>query len=179
MSNNMNDKKDWEPHINVIGNDIWYTGDLTLVSINNLIKDIQTCLNSKHVNSKVNLYIGSSGGVVTPTLMLYNYLNLNYKDINVIATSGVCSSATYLLFTNCFTFVYPNTYALFHPMNFEFNDNQQAVKARDKFYKHLVKCVNNVYLNKEFKCNWAKEDIYLFSEDLIKRKIVDGIWKNV
>jgi len=110
----MSDKKDWEPHINVIDNDIWFTGDLSLISVNDLIKNIQTCLNNKHVNSKVNLYIGSSGGVVTPALMLYNYLNLNFSNINVIATTGVCSSATYLLFTKCDTFIYPATYALFH-----------------------------------------------------------------
>jgi len=62
-------------------------------------------------------------------------------------------------------------------MNFEFNDNQQAVKARDNFYKHLIKCVNDIYLTKRFKCNWVKEDIYLFADDLISKGIVDGIWQ--
>jgi ATP-dependent protease ClpP protease subunit len=173
-----NVKEDWQPHINVIKNDIWFTGDITLIGINDLIKEVQQCLNNKHVDSKINLFISSPGGSISPAMVFHNYLNLNYKHINVIGTGRICSSATYFLFTKCDTFVYPNIYALFHPMNFECNDNQQAVEAKNKLYKHLTKSVNDVYLSKGFKCNWAKEDVYLFADDLISKGIVDGIWQD-
>lgn len=170
-------KQDWEPHINVVGNNIWYTGNITLIGVTNLIKELEQTINTKHVNSKVNLFIGSDGGSITSALMLYNYINLNYKAINIIGTYALNSSASYLLFTKCNTFIYPNICVCFHPMNFTFDDNQQAVKAREKFYKHLVNSVNTIYLTKNYKCNWAKEDIYLFAKDLIAKNIVDGIWQ--
>ena len=174
-----NVKEDWEPHINVIGNDIWYTGNISLIGVTDLIKELQNCLNKTSVYTKINLFMSSDGGSVTSALMLYNYLNLNYKCINIIGTSTLSSSATYMLFTKCDTFVYSNIHALFHPMNFEFSDNQRAVKARDKFYKHLVKCVNNIYLTKGFKCNWTREDVYLFADQLISKGIVEGIWQGL
>lgn len=109
--------------------------------------------------------------------MLHNYLNLHYKEINVVGTSRLCSAATYILFTKCNTFVYPNIYVLFHPMNFDYSDNQQAVKQRSKLFTHLIKTANNIYLSKGFKCNWAKQDVYLFAEDLINKNIVKSIWQ--
>lgn len=172
-----NVKEDWEPNINIISNNIWYTGNITLIGVSNLIKELEERICNKHVNTKVNLFIGSDGGSVTSALMLYNYLNLNYKAINIVGTNGLSSSATYLLFTKCDTFVYPNIYVCLHPMNFAVDDTIQAVKARTKFHNHLVKCVNDIYLSKAFKCNWAKEDIYLFADDLISKNIVDGIWQ--
>lgn len=172
-----NIKEDWEPHINVINNNIYYTGNITLISINDVIKEIQQRLNVKHVDNKVNLFISSSGGCITSAFMLHNYLNLHHKEINVIGTSRLCSAATYILFTKCDTFVYPNIYVLFHPMNFDYSDNQQAVKQRSKLFTHLIKTANNIYLSKGFKCNWAKQDVYLFAEDLINKNIVKSIWQ--
>jgi ATP-dependent protease ClpP protease subunit len=172
-----NIKEDWEPHINVINNNIYYTGNITLISINDVIKEIQQRLNVKHVDNKVNLFISSYGGCVTSAFMLHNYLNLHHKEINVIGTSRLCSAATYILFTKCDTFVYPNIYVLFHPMNFDYSDNQQAVKQRSKLFTHLIKTANNIYLSKGFKCNWAKQDVYLFAEDLINKNIVKSIWQ--
>jgi ATP-dependent protease ClpP protease subunit len=176
MSNNT--KEDWEPHINVIGNDIWYTGNITLIGVMDLIKELEQAINNKHVNHKINLFIGSDGGSVTSALMLYNYLNLNSRVVNIIGTNGLSSSGTYMLFTKCDTFVFPNIYALFHPMNFAIDDTIENVKARTKYHKHLIKCVNNIYLSKGFKCNWAKQDIYLFANDLLSKGIVDGIWQD-
>ena len=171
-------KEDWHPHISVVRNNIWYSGNMTLVSVIDLIKELQTCIIQKSLGSTINLFISSGGGgCITSSLMLYTFLNLNYKDINVIGTSKLCSGATYFLFTKCKTFVYPDIYVLFHPMSFDYNDNQGAVKAREKLYRHLIKSVNNIYLTKSFKCNWAKEDIYLFSKDLITKNIIDGIWQ--
>ena len=46
-----NIKEDWEPHINVINNNIYYTGNITLISINDVIKEIQQRLNVKHVDN--------------------------------------------------------------------------------------------------------------------------------
>lgn len=57
-----NVKEDWQPHINVIKNDIWFTGDITLIGINDLIKEIQQCLNNKHIANKINLFISSPEG---------------------------------------------------------------------------------------------------------------------
>ncbi len=173
-----NTKEDWQPNINVINNDIWYTGNITLIGVTSLIKELEEGIRNKHVNTKINLFIGSDGGSVTSALMLYNYLNLNYRYINIIGTNGLSSCATYMLFTKCNTLVYLAIYALFHPMNFEISDNIQGIKARTKFYNHLIKSANNIYLSKGFKCNWAKQDIYLFSNDLISRGIVDGIWQD-
>lgn len=171
-------KLDHEMNINVIGNDIWYTGDITLIGVSDLIKEVQQCINTKYIDdTKVNLFIASSGGCITSAMLLHNYLNLNYKYINVIGTSRLCSSATYMLFTKCDTFVYPNMYALFHPMNFEFSDNQQAVNKRTAFYKRLVKMVSDIYKRKNFKCNWNTNDVYLYAEDLIKKGIIEGIWQ--
>ena len=62
-------------------------------------------------------------------------------------------------------------------MNLAVDDIIQVVKVRTKFRKHLIKRVNNIYLTKAFKCNWAKEDIYLFANELINKGIVDGIWQ--
>ena len=177
-----NVEEDWEPNINVIANNIWYTGNMTLIDVTNLIKELEQAIKTYfdviQDSKKINLFIGSDGGSVTSALMLHNYLNLNYKCINIIGTNGLSSSATYMLFTKCDTFIYPHIYVLFHPMNFEINDNIQAVKARGKFYKHLTKSVNDIYLTKGFKCNWAKEDIYLFANDLISKGIVEGIWQD-
>lgn len=172
-------KQDWEPHINVVGNNIWYTGNITFIGVTDLIKELQKTIDSKYVDTKINLFIGSDGGSVTSALMLYNYINLNYKDINIIGTYALNSSATYLLFTKCNTFIYPNISVCFHPMNFAFDDNQQAVKAREKYYKHLIRSVTNIYLTKNYKSNWANEDIYLFADDLITKGIVDDIWENI
>ena len=172
-------KPDHEANINVIGNDIWFTGDISLVAMSDLIKEIQVRLNNKDVNLKVNLFIASSGGCSTSAMLLYNYLNLNYKDVTVVGTSKLCSSATYFLFTKCDTFVYPNMYALFHPMNFEFNDNQQAVSKRNGFYKRLIRMVNDIYKSKNFRCNWNTTDTYLYANDLIKKGIIEGIWRTI
>jgi ATP-dependent protease ClpP protease subunit len=177
MSNNT--KEDWEPHINVIANDIWYTGNITLIGVVDLIKELEQAINNKHVNHKINLFIGSDGGSVTSALMLYNYLNLNDKHINIVGTNGLSSSATYFLFTRCDTFVYPNMYALFHPMNFEFNDNQQAVSKRNGFYKRLIRMVNDIYKSKNFRCSWNTTDTYLYANDLIKKGIIEGIWRTI
>jgi len=140
-------KPDHEANINVIGNDIWFTGDISLVAMSDLIKEIQ--------------------------------VRLNNKDVTVVGTSKLCSSATYFLFTKCDTFVYPNMYALFHPMNFEFNDNQQAVSKRNGFYKRLIRMVNDIYKSKNFRCNWNTTDTYLYANDLIKKGIIEGIWRTI
>ncbi len=170
-------KEDWQHHINVIANNIWYSGDITDISISDLIKQIQLCLDNKHYDIKINLFMCSCGGSITAALMFYNFLNLNYKHINVIGTSRLYSSATYFLFTKCDTFIYPDINVLFHPMNFKVDDTQQAVEQRTKLHKHLINSVKNIYLTKGFKCNWTKQDIYLFADDLIKKNIVDGIWQ--
>jgi ATP-dependent protease ClpP protease subunit len=148
---------------------------MTLIGVHDLINTINEML---YRDINVTLFISSGGGCVTSTLLLYDYLNINNERIKIVGTNKLCSSATYLLFTKCKTYVLPSIYVLFHPMNFEFNDSQQAVNKRAAFYKHLIKTINNVYLTKNFKCNWQVRDYYLYSEDLVSKGIVEGIYKS-
>lgn len=175
------EKEDWQPHItttNVNSNypEVWYTGDISLIGVHNLIHSISKLI---HEDKKVTLFINSGGGCVNTALLLYDYLNLNSKIIRVVGLTKICSAATLLLFTKCETFIYPNAYVLFHPVTFSFEDNPQAVNKRQGYYKFLIKTINNIYLTKNFKSKWHLEDIYLYSNDLVKRKIVDGIYEQL
>jgi len=174
----MSTKEDWEPHINVVGNDVWYTGHITIIGVNNLIKELEQLITLyfDNDNKKINLFISSDGGIVTAALMLYNYLNLNYKAINIIGTLGLSSCATYMLFTQCDTYIYPHIYVLFHPMTFDIRDTMQPVKAKEGFYNHLLRTVDCIYKTKNFKCKWKTQDVYIFADELIKKNIVSGVW---
>ena len=169
-------KEDWEPHITTSYNEVWYTGDINLIGIHDLIDTINKLINE---DKSVTLFISSGGGCINTALLLHDYLNLNHKMIRVVGLTMVCSAATLLLFTKCDTFIYPSAYVLFHPMTVSFEDNPQAVTKRQGYYKFLLKTINNIYLTKGFKSKWHLEDIYLYPDDLIKRKIVDGIYTQI
>ena len=36
-----------------------------------------------------------------------------------------------------------------------------------------------IYISKGFKCNWAREDVYMFADQLISKGIVEGIWQGL
>ena len=171
-----NTKEDWEPHINVVGNDVWYTGHITVIGVNDLIKELLTLINSKHVNSKIQLFISTEGGDVTSGMTLYHFLCSHAGVIKIISVGKLYSIGALLLFTPCDTYVYPNICVLFHPMKFTLDDEQGAMFNKIKMYKHLIKAVDNIYKTKNFKCKWKTQDVYMFADDLIKKNIVIDVW---
>lgn len=176
-------KEDWEPHITIDASrgDVWYTGDITLIGVHELIRTLNSILsNNEFINSqrtKATLYIQSSGGCVSSALLLYDYLCLNYNMFRIVGLTKLCSCATFFLFTKCETFVFPNIYVLFHPMNFEFSDNQEGVDKRNTFYKRLATKVDNIYATKKFKVNWRTSNIYLYAKELIAKGIIKDIYE--
>jgi len=172
----MSTKEDWEPHINVVGNDVWYTGHITTIGVNDLIKELLTLLKCKHVGTTINLFISTEGGDISSGMTLYHFLNSHNKDIVIIGVGKLYSIGSLLLFTTCDTYVYPNICVLFHPMRFTLDDEQGAMFNKIKMYKHLIKTADNIYKTKNFKCKWKTQDVYMFADELIKKNIVSGVW---
>jgi ATP-dependent protease ClpP protease subunit len=174
-------KEDWHYHITTNDLEVWYTGDICLIGIHELIATINSIVREKELlknkTGRVCLFIQSNGGCVNSALLLYDFINFNNRLISVIGLTKIHSAATILLFTKCDTFVFPHINVLFHPMTFDFSDNHVGVDKTHTHHKKLIKRVNDIYATKGLKLSWNTNNIYMYAEDLVKKRIAD-VWEN-
>lgn len=92
-------------------NNVWFTGDITESNVHYIIQELEKI-------AEPTFFLCSNGGSVAQGFMLFDYLQYRSqsKPVNIVGTGSVSSAATYMLFTDNPTFLYPHAMVMIHPM---------------------------------------------------------------
>jgi len=160
-----------------IDNNLYFIGEITPESINDLLKEIHKLEKDKN-NTTLNFYLSSDGGSAFEGLKLHDILNSTRLNVTIYITSFVGSAATMCLFTTRHKVVmYRNAILGFHEVSWysdqRFSNSKSYAELNDKLLSKIVEIYNN--RTPEITREWLVVDKYLDADEALEMKIIDEI----
>jgi ATP-dependent protease ClpP protease subunit len=156
-------------------NNIWFTGDITESNAHYIIQELEKL---EHPT----LFLCSNGGSVQQGFLLFDYLQYRSqnKPVNIVGTGQVCSAATYMLFTDNPTFLYPHCMMMIHPMATSVDPalDTNNFKALTGKIDTLTEQLAAIYARKGLVGEaWQSKSCYYTAEEIVALNIA-RIWSN-
>lgn len=161
--------------IATINNNIWFTGDITDSNVHYIIQELEKI---EHPT----LFLCSSGGSVQQGFLLFDYLQYRSQNrpVNIVGTGSVYSAATYLLFTDNPTFLYPHAMVMMHPMATSVDPALETnnFKALTNKIDTLTEQLEAMYARKGFvDTTWQTKSCYYTADEIVTLGIA-RLWSN-
>jgi len=156
-------------------NNVWFTGEITESNAHFIIQELEKL---EHPT----LFLCSNGGSVAQGFLLFDYLQYRSqnKPVNIVGTGSVSSAASYLLFTDNPTFVYPHTMVMIHPMATSVDPALETnnFKALTNKIDVLTGQLAAIYARKGFvDTTWQTKSCYYTADEIVALNIA-RLWSN-
>lgn len=173
----------------VMGNEIFYCGEITEVDILEFIEDFKK-LEIELLKKKAELigyepviyvHICSEGGDLFAGISAMNIIEKSRVKVVTIAQGVCCSAATFLLLGGHERRIGKNAHVLIHQITTngfwgKYEELKDEMKSCDKFMDMVIKTYQEktTIPQKQFK-KIMKRDMYLDAQECIKYNVVDSI----
>lgn len=173
----------------VMGNEIFYCGEITEVDILEFIEDFKK-LEIELLKKKAELigyepvmhvHICSEGGDLFAGISAMNIIEKSRVKVVTIAQGVCCSAATFLLLGGHERRIGKNAHVLIHQITTngfwgKYEELKDEMKSCDKFMDMVIKTYKEktTIPQKQFK-KIMKRDMYLDAQECIKYNVVDSI----
>tara|TARA_B100001113_G_scaffold26388_1_gene19160 strand:+ start:2073 stop:2651 length:579 start_codon:yes stop_codon:yes gene_type:complete len=173
----------------VMGNEIFYCGEITDVDILEFIEDFKK-LEIELLKKKAELigyepviyvHICSEGGDLFAGISAMNIIEKSRVKVVTIAQGVCCSAATFLLLGGHERHIGKNAHVLIHQITTngfwgKYEELKDEMKSCDKFMDMVIKTYKEktTIPQKQFK-KIMKRDMYLDAQECIKYNVVDSI----
>ena len=173
----------------VMGNEIFYCGEITEVDILEFIEDFKK-LEIELLKKKaeligyepvIHVHICSEGGDLFAGISAMNIIEKSRVKVVTIAQGVCCSAATFLLLGGHERRIGKNAHVLIHQITKngfwgKYEELKDEMKSCDKFMDMVIKTYKEktTIPQKQFK-KIMKRDMYLDAQECIKYNVVDSI----
>ncbi|QOR60222.1 hypothetical protein [Bathycoccus sp. RCC716 virus 1] len=173
----------------VVGNEIFYCGEITEVDILEFIEDFKK-LEIELLKKKaeligyepvIHVHICSEGGDLFAGISAMNIIEKSRVKVVTIAQGVCCSAATFLLLGGHERRIGKNAHVLIHQITTngfwgKYEELKDEMKSCDKFMDMVIKTYKEktTIPQKQFK-KIMKRDMYLDAQECIKYNVVDSI----
>lgn len=173
----------------VMGNEIFYCGEITEVDILEFIEDFKK-LEIELLKKKaeligyeplIHVHICSEGGDLFAGISAMNIIEKSRVKVVTIAQGVCCSAATFLLLGGHERRIGKNAHVLIHQITTngfwgKYEELKDEMKSCDKFMDMVIKTYKEktTIPQKQFK-KIMKRDMYLDAQECIKYNVVDSI----
>ncbi len=173
----------------VMGNEIFYCGEITEVDILEFIEDFKK-LEIELLKKKaeligyepvIHVHICSEGGDLFAGISAMNIIEKSRVKVVTIAQGVCCSAATFLLLGGHERRIGKNAHVLIHQITTngfwgKYEELKDEMKSCDKFMDMVIKTYQEktTIPQKQFK-KIMKRDMYLDAQECIKYNVVDSI----
>jgi len=173
----------------VMGNEIFYCGEITDVDILEFIEDFKK-LEIELLKKKaeligyepvIHVHICSEGGDLFAGISAMNIIEKSRVKVVTIAQGVCCSAATFLLLGGHERRIGKNAHVLIHQITTngfwgKYEELKDEMKSCDKFMDMVIKTYKEktTIPQKQFK-KIMKRDMYLDAQECIKYNVVDSI----
>ena len=173
----------------VVGNEIFYCGEITEVDILEFIEDFKK-LEIELLKKKaeligyepvIHVHICSEGGDLFAGISAMNIIEKSRVKVVTIAQGVCCSAATFLLLGGHERRIGKNAHVLIHQITTngfwgKYEELKDEMKSWDKFMDMVIKTYKEktTIPQKQFK-KIMKRDMYLDPQECIKYNVVDSI----
>lgn len=173
----------------VMGNEIFYCGEITEVDILEFIEDFKK-LEIELLKKKaeligyepvIHVHICSEGGDLFAGISAMNIIEKSRVKVVTIAQGVCCSAATFLLLGGHERRIGKNAHILIHQITTngfwgKYEELKDEMKSCDKFMDMVIKTYKEktTIPQKQFK-KIMKRDMYLDAQECIKYNVVDSI----
>lgn len=156
-------------------NNVWFTGDITESNAHYIIQELEKI---EHPT----LFLCSNGGSVAQGFMLFDYMQYRSqsKPVNIVGTGYINSAASYLLFTDNPTFVYPHAMVMIHPMATSVDPALETnnFKALTGKIDTLTEQLTTIYARKGLvDTTWQSKSCYYTADEIVALGIA-RLWSN-
>ncbi len=157
-------------------NNVWFTGDITESNAHYIIQELEK------IEHPTLFLLCSNDGSVQQGFLLFDYLQYRSqnKSVNIVGTGYVSSAATYMLFTDNPTFLYPHAMVMIHPMSTSVDpaletNNFKALTAKIDV---LTEQLAAIYARKGLvDTTWQSKSCYYTSDEVVALGIA-SLWAN-
>ena len=173
----------------VMGNEIFYCGEITDVDILEFIEDFKK-LEIELLKKKaeligyepvIHVHICSEGGDLFAGISAMNIIEKSRVKVVTIAQGVCCSAATFLLLGGHERRIGKNAHVLIHQITTngfwgKYEELKDEMKSCDKFMDMVIKTYKEktTIPQKQFK-KIMKRDMYLDAQECIKYNVIDSI----
>lgn len=182
------EKEESTDNVHVIGNDVYYYGDVTkdnVFEFNKVFRNLEKDLRKKAVDldgyvPNINVYISSDGGDIFSGMNAMDVMRRSKVHVTAIAEGACCSAATFMLMGADRRLMGDHAHVLIHQLSTGFFGKYDDLRDEMDTCKKLMKMMKRVYMaetnipKETFKA-LMKKDVYLNAEECLTYGIVHGI----
>ena len=156
-------------------NNVWFTGDITESNTHYIIQELEKI---EHPT----FFLCSNGGSVQQGFLLFDYMQYRSqsKPVNIVGTGSISSAASYLLFTDNPTFIYPHAMMMIHPMATSVDPALETnnFKALTGKIDVLTEQLSAIYARKGLiGTTWQSKSVYYTADEIVVLGIA-SLWAN-
>lgn len=156
-------------------NNVWFTGDITESNAHYIIQELEKI-------AEPTFFLCSNGGSVQQGFMLFDYMQYRsqIKPVNIVGTGSISSAASYLLFTDNPTFLYPHAMVMIHPMATSVDPSLETnnFKALTGKIDTLTEQLAAIYARKGLvDPTWQSKSCYYTADEIVALNIA-SLWAN-
>jgi len=183
------DEGDENVYTKVIGNEVYFKGEINEDSIHELnttLRKTQIDLITKAASLGIDppgilLYIRSDGGCLFSGLSAMDHIKSMKIPVTTIVDGWCCSAATFLLLGGHRRLMRKNSYVLIHQLSStiwgKFEELKDEMKAANKFMDHIRRIYKEETKITDRKLSrLMKRDIYLDYDECMRYGIISGVF---